>query len=268
MGSADDRKRFVTQVKKACAHRQADARDRHPPDRRRPHRFLDRRRGLGQGPEGQHQADRRDLPRGRQGRRRITASSWSPRARSAGAACTRWRREREPARDGRHARRRRLPGRHGAFDAVHAGLQRREGPPAARRTSTGRTRPRSTRPTRRSPMRSARGPTTSTSPRTTARSSARATTRRPAATARSTIRTASSISPKHAGYWLRDDKGELTKKMRHICWDGCMFPNAVMEKQETWNDDSGRDDQGARRARLARIGAADRVGDDAWQEKT
>ena len=41
--------------------------------------------------------------------------------------------------------------------------------------------------------------------------------------------------PKHAGYWLRDDKGNLTKKMRHICWDGCMFPNAVMEKQETWN---------------------------------
>jgi hypothetical protein len=40
---------------------------------------------------------------------------------------------------------------------------------------------------------------------------------------------------KHAGYWLRDDKGALTKKMRHICWDGCMFPNAVMEKQETWN---------------------------------
>jgi hypothetical protein len=23
--------------------------------------------------------------------------------------------------------------------------------------------------------------------------------------------------------------------MRHICWDGCMFPNAVMEQQETWN---------------------------------
>jgi hypothetical protein len=40
---------------------------------------------------------------------------------------------------------------------------------------------------------------------------------------------------KHAGYWLRDDKGSLTKTMRHICWDGCMFPNAVMEKQETWN---------------------------------
>jgi hypothetical protein len=40
---------------------------------------------------------------------------------------------------------------------------------------------------------------------------------------------------KHAGYWLRDDKGNLTKRMRHICWDGCMFPNAVMESQSTWN---------------------------------
>jgi hypothetical protein len=40
---------------------------------------------------------------------------------------------------------------------------------------------------------------------------------------------------KHAGYWLRDEKGNLTKTMRHICWDGCMFPNAVMERQETWN---------------------------------
>jgi sugar phosphate isomerase/epimerase len=40
---------------------------------------------------------------------------------------------------------------------------------------------------------------------------------------------------KHAGYWLRDSDGKLTRRMRHICWDGCMFPNAVMENQETWN---------------------------------
>jgi len=40
---------------------------------------------------------------------------------------------------------------------------------------------------------------------------------------------------KHAGYWLRDGNGELTKTMRHICWDGCMFPNSVMEQQSTWN---------------------------------
>jgi sugar phosphate isomerase/epimerase len=38
-----------------------------------------------------------------------------------------------------------------------------------------------------------------------------------------------------AGYWLRDNHGQLTKAFRHICWDGCMFPNEVMLKQETWN---------------------------------
>jgi hypothetical protein len=40
----------------------------------------------------------------------------------------------------------------------------------------------------------------------------------------------------HAGYWLHGQEGLLTKAIRHICWDGCMFPNAVMMKQETWND--------------------------------
>jgi sugar phosphate isomerase/epimerase len=40
--------------------------------------------------------------------------------------------------------------------------------------------------------------------------------------------------PHVAGFWLRDGKGILTKKARHICWDGCMFPNAVMMKPETW----------------------------------
>lgn len=39
-----------------------------------------------------------------------------------------------------------------------------------------------------------------------------------------------------AGHWLRDEKGDLTKIMQHICWDGCMFPNEVMGKQQTWND--------------------------------
>lgn len=39
-----------------------------------------------------------------------------------------------------------------------------------------------------------------------------------------------------AGYWLRDENGQLTKAFRHICWDGCMFPNAVMTSQQTWND--------------------------------
>lgn len=38
-----------------------------------------------------------------------------------------------------------------------------------------------------------------------------------------------------AGYWLRDAEGNLTKRFRHICWDGCMFPNAVMMQRDTWN---------------------------------
>jgi sugar phosphate isomerase/epimerase len=42
--------------------------------------------------------------------------------------------------------------------------------------------------------------------------------------------------PRHAGFWLRDGAGNLTKKFRHICWDGCMFPNAVMSEPKTWND--------------------------------
>jgi sugar phosphate isomerase/epimerase len=41
---------------------------------------------------------------------------------------------------------------------------------------------------------------------------------------------------RHAGYWLCDANSEPTKKIRHICWDGCMFPNATMKKQQTWND--------------------------------
>lgn len=41
---------------------------------------------------------------------------------------------------------------------------------------------------------------------------------------------------KDAGYWLRDQNGNLTKAFEHICWDGCMFDNEVMLKQQTWND--------------------------------
>jgi sugar phosphate isomerase/epimerase len=39
-----------------------------------------------------------------------------------------------------------------------------------------------------------------------------------------------------AGHWLRNENGELTKAFKHICWDGCMFPNTVLEQQKTWND--------------------------------
>jgi hypothetical protein len=39
-----------------------------------------------------------------------------------------------------------------------------------------------------------------------------------------------------SGYWLRDGKGKVTKKIKHLCWDGCMFPNEVLMQQQTWND--------------------------------
>lgn len=41
--------------------------------------------------------------------------------------------------------------------------------------------------------------------------------------------------PHHAGFWLRDEDGALTKAARHNCWDGCLFDNEVMAKTETWN---------------------------------
>ncbi|RIK78242.1 MAG: xylose isomerase [Planctomycetota bacterium] len=42
--------------------------------------------------------------------------------------------------------------------------------------------------------------------------------------------------PKRAGYWMRDSYGNVLKKYRHVCWDGCMFANEVMHKPQTWND--------------------------------
>jgi sugar phosphate isomerase/epimerase len=42
--------------------------------------------------------------------------------------------------------------------------------------------------------------------------------------------------PKHAGFWLKNRSGHTVRRLRHICWDGCMFPNEVMMKPQTWND--------------------------------
>ena len=37
---------------------------------------------------------------------------------------------------------------------------------------------------------------------------------------------------KCAGYWLQ---GAAARGIQHICWDGCMFPNAMLENPATWN---------------------------------
>jgi sugar phosphate isomerase/epimerase len=41
--------------------------------------------------------------------------------------------------------------------------------------------------------------------------------------------------PRDAAHWLRDANGALTKACRHICWDGCMFPNEIMLQPDLWN---------------------------------
>ncbi|HUQ69459.1 MAG TPA: TIM barrel protein [Planctomycetaceae bacterium] len=40
---------------------------------------------------------------------------------------------------------------------------------------------------------------------------------------------------RRAGYWLRED-GLPHRRFRHVCWDGCMFPNKVMQDPKTWNN--------------------------------
>ncbi|HMO91855.1 MAG TPA: TIM barrel protein [Pirellulaceae bacterium] len=38
---------------------------------------------------------------------------------------------------------------------------------------------------------------------------------------------------KCSGYWLQ---GAAERGIQHLCWDGCMFPNAVLENKQTYND--------------------------------
>ncbi|NNE01192.1 MAG: TIM barrel protein [Pirellulaceae bacterium] len=37
---------------------------------------------------------------------------------------------------------------------------------------------------------------------------------------------------KCSGYWLKDAEA---RGIKHICWDGCMFPNSMLEDVGTWN---------------------------------
>ena len=36
---------------------------------------------------------------------------------------------------------------------------------------------------------------------------------------------------KCATYWLKDHE---KRGIKHICWDGCMFDNSVLEDASTW----------------------------------
>ncbi|MCM3881895.1 MAG: sugar phosphate isomerase/epimerase [Vicinamibacterales bacterium] len=37
-----------------------------------------------------------------------------------------------------------------------------------------------------------------------------------------------------AGEWLKDESGRPTRAFQHICWDGCMFSNETMMNPQTW----------------------------------
>lgn len=41
---------------------------------------------------------------------------------------------------------------------------------------------------------------------------------------------------KVAGLWMNNADGTPTRAFEHICWDGCMFPNSTMTAPETWNN--------------------------------
>jgi hypothetical protein len=116
-------------------------------------------------------------------------------------------------------------------------------------TTTGATRPRSMPPTRRSPTRCAPGPRFPRRPERRHDVRLRRPRKdRPALPGRRPERPARYGQARRLLAARRE--GNLTKRMRHICWDGCMFPNAVMEAGDL-EQGPRRHDQGARRARLA-----------------
>jgi len=41
--------------------------------------------------------------------------------------------------------------------------------------------------------------------------------------------------PRCAAYWLLEPDGSPRAEIEHICWDGCMFANALLEDQSTWD---------------------------------
>jgi len=51
---------------------------------------------------------------------------------------------------------------------------------------------------------------------------------------------------KCSGYWL---EGAAKRGIQHVCWDGCMFSNEILEKPENVEHDFGCDVEGSRKPR-------------------
>ena len=102
-------------------HRKQAPRSEDPPVRDRAHRFRRQRRRLGQRSRREHQADRRDLPRGLLDRRRSRRTA-GRRGRDLLGRHAWLAAQRGVAGDGGPPEDPRVPGGHGAHHAVHHGL--------------------------------------------------------------------------------------------------------------------------------------------------
>ena len=236
MGSDEERQQFVTQVRKACAIGKK-LRD-----------LGIRKYGVVRIDSAASPADWAKDPAGNTKKIAETfrqacdvAEDFGERLAAEGEICWggmhSWKRNVELLEHGRSAEDARLPGRHGAHAALHAGLQRARGSPPAREASTGRS-----------------GETLDEALQTMTRALRPWTIDFHVAQNDATVKGSGShdktgrhclpIDPngkldiaRHAGFWMRDDERQRRRaRSQHICWDGCMFPNATMMQPETWND--------------------------------
>ena len=203
-------------------------------------------------PEGQPEEDRRDVQAGRRRSPATTARSWPPKGRSAGAGCTRGGRwstcssgSASPRRVGFQAdmahtllytlgenapEDRILPQDFDWRDQATARLGARD---AHRRASAVDDRfPR--RPERRHRLRLGH-----------------ARPDRPALPGERPQRQARHPAPRRLLAPRRERQAD--QAFRHICWDGCMFPNAVMMEPEDLERHPRRDDPRPRRPRMDRV---------------
>ncbi len=201
-----------------------------------------RRRGLGQGPGRQHQEDRRDVPRGRQDRAGPRRVSWSPRARSAGAACSQLAREREAARRWsacRASSATRPTWRTRCCFMLGANAEEdRILPEGLRLEGHGRARRRLQEGGRRAAALDARLPRRAERRH---RCSAPATHEKTGRHCRPTDPNGKLDITKHAGYWLRDDKRQADQDdAPHLLGRLHVPQRGDGERRQTWNDDPRR----------------------------
>ncbi len=145
MGSASDRKKFVANVEKSC---RLGARLRElgvRPSGVGAHRLGHQHGRMGERPRRQHQEDRQDISRGLQRCLRLWRAPGLRGRDLLGRHELVEGHDRHP-RGNRSSADHRLPGRHGPHAALHHGLQRARNRACFRPSTTGRTRPFSTKP--------------------------------------------------------------------------------------------------------------------------